>query len=183
MKISKLLTSIFIGAIALSTLNSYAGGTENAKQYAEDSLITTKVVSKLTADSSITSKDILTNTYKNNVQLCGFAKDSTEAQLAVSTAQSVDNVKNVYNDLIPVTSLNPQGQYKDYTDDAAITTKVKSTLIANKRVPMNQISVVTQQGYVQLCGFVDNNNVKQKAENLAKTVKGVQSVKNSLRVK
>lgn len=181
MKVNKLLTSIFIGVVALSSFDVFARA--DAKQYAEDSLITTKVVSKLTADSSITSKDILTNTYRNNVQLCGFAKDSNEAQLAVNTAKNVDGVKHVYNDLIPVTSLNPNGQYKDYTDDAAITTKVKSTLIGNKQIPMNQISVITQQGYVQLCGFVDNNQIKQNAQQLASSVKGVQSVKNSLRVK
>ncbi len=177
------IVAIVGGLLSLAAVaNDYSEKKEDAKQYAQDSLITTKVVSKLAAESNLTSKDIITNTYKNGVQLCGFTKNETEEKLAVRTAQTVDDVKTVYDDLTPISSF-ADSRNASYANDTAITTKVKSSLLTNKQIPVNQISVITQQGHVQLCGFVDNNDIKQKAERLAKDVNGVKDVKNTLRVK
>jgi osmotically-inducible protein OsmY len=46
-----------------------------------------------------------------------------------------------------------------------------------------QISVETYKGVVQLSGFVDSAQAARRAVELARSVKGVKSVKNSLVVK
>jgi osmotically-inducible protein OsmY len=46
-----------------------------------------------------------------------------------------------------------------------------------------QISVETYKGTVQLSGFVNTQETKDKAGQIAGSVKGVQSVKNDLIVK
>ena len=68
-------------------------------------------------------------------------------------------------------------------DDAAITAKVKTELATEAGIgDAMDINVTTNRGVVQLSGFVDSESTAKRAEELAKKVEGVQSVKNDLRV-
>ncbi|MEP6663366.1 MAG: BON domain-containing protein [Verrucomicrobiota bacterium] len=68
-------------------------------------------------------------------------------------------------------------------DDAAITTKVKTELLADPDVKGLAVNVETFNGRVQLSGFVDSMAQKNKAAQVARRVNGVQWVKNDLVVK
>lgn len=68
----------------------------------------------------------------------------------------------------------------EVVDDSAITTKVKSALLAEKDVNSFDIKVQTFDGVVQLSGFVDSKWQIDKAVEVASSIKGVQSVKNDL---
>jgi hyperosmotically inducible protein len=70
-----------------------------------------------------------------------------------------------------------------YIDDSAITTKVKSALLAKKGISSVEITVETFHGVVQLSGFVDTAAQVKLAGRTAAGVKGVREVKNSLNVK
>lgn len=65
-------------------------------------------------------------------------------------------------------------------DDAAITTKVKTTLLADAQVKGTQINVDTSSGNVTLSGNVATSSEKMRAEQLAQGVEGVKSVQNNL---
>ena len=71
----------------------------------------------------------------------------------------------------------------EYVDDSVITTKVKSLLAADDFLKSFQISVETFKGTVQLSGFVGSQQAVDKAGEIARSVKGVTSVKNDLIVK
>ena len=71
----------------------------------------------------------------------------------------------------------------EYVDDSVITTKVKSLLASDDFLKSFQISVETYKGIVQLSGFVNSQQAVDKAGQIARDVKGVTSVKNSLIVK
>jgi len=71
----------------------------------------------------------------------------------------------------------------EYVDDAVITTKVKSAILGEPTLKSIEISVETFKGVVQLSGFVSSSAVESKAVELARSVKGVKSVKDDLRVK
>lgn len=68
-------------------------------------------------------------------------------------------------------------------DDSVITGKVKAALIADSTTKAHQIEVETFKGTVQLSGFVDNNEARSRAVELAKAVDGVKDVKNSLQLR
>ncbi|MGH8444729.1 MAG: BON domain-containing protein [Solimonas sp.] len=70
-----------------------------------------------------------------------------------------------------------------YVSDSAITAKVKSALLAEKGLKSTDISVETQNGTVQLSGFVASSAQTDQAVDVAKHVKGVKDVKNDLRMK
>ncbi len=71
----------------------------------------------------------------------------------------------------------------EYVDDSVITTKVKSLLAADDFLKSFQISVETYQGAVQLSGFVNSQKAVDKADEIARSVQGVKSVRNNLIVK
>lgn len=68
-------------------------------------------------------------------------------------------------------------------DDATITAKVKSEIIADPEVSALNVNVTTFKGQVQLSGYVDNANQRKRAEQIARKVEGVKSVSNDLIVK
>ena len=70
-----------------------------------------------------------------------------------------------------------------YIDDASLTTNVKAAILADSRLKSTEINVETYQGVVQLSGFVGQANDVATAASVARTVKGVKSVKNDLRLK
>jgi osmotically-inducible protein OsmY len=71
----------------------------------------------------------------------------------------------------------------EYIDDSAITAKVKADILGEPTLKVFQINVETFKGEVQLSGFVDTAEKVKKAGEIARGVKGVKSVKNSLIVK
>jgi osmotically-inducible protein OsmY len=70
-----------------------------------------------------------------------------------------------------------------YVDDAALTTKVKAAIFNEPGLKSAEINVETYKGDVQLSGFVADPANAQKAADLARGVKGVNSVKNDIRIK
>ncbi|MBW8897352.1 MAG: BON domain-containing protein [Massilia sp.] len=66
----------------------------------------------------------------------------------------------------------------EYIDDSVITGKVKAAFAADPTVKATQVQVETFKGTVQLSGFVDSRESAQKAVEIARSVKGVQAVKN-----
>src|ERR1700688_4499820 len=70
-----------------------------------------------------------------------------------------------------------------YVDDTVITTKVKAAIFNEPTLKSAEINVETYKGVVQLSGFVAQRQDAATAANVASAVKGVQSVKNDIRLK
>ncbi len=71
----------------------------------------------------------------------------------------------------------------EYIDDTTITSKVIAEIIQDPSLKKFQVSVETMQNVVQLSGFVDSAQNVSRAGDLARNVRGVQSVKNNLVVR
>lgn len=71
----------------------------------------------------------------------------------------------------------------EYIDDRAISTKVKTALHTDDEVSGFQVNVETFKGTVQLSGFVDNTAQAERAEEIARSVDGVEDVINNITVK
>ena len=71
----------------------------------------------------------------------------------------------------------------DYASDAALTTKVKAALLAEKKLKSLPISVETTAGVVTLSGQVISTAQIDQAVDVAKHVKGVRDVHNALELK
>jgi len=70
-----------------------------------------------------------------------------------------------------------------YVDDTAITAKVKTAIFEQPTLKSAEINVETFKGVVQLSGFVSSQDNVNTAMATARSVNGVTSVKNDMRVK
>jgi hyperosmotically inducible protein len=68
-------------------------------------------------------------------------------------------------------------------DDTSITTAVKAKLAAEKPATLTQVGVETNLRTVHLTGVVTSDALRQRAGDLASSVKGVREVKNDLQVR
>jgi osmotically-inducible protein OsmY len=68
-------------------------------------------------------------------------------------------------------------------DDSAITAGVKQAIGRSAELKAADIDVATREGIVQLSGYVGSAENVATAASVARTVKGVKSVRNDLRLK
>jgi hyperosmotically inducible periplasmic protein len=72
----------------------------------------------------------------------------------------------------------------EFTDDAALTAKVKTAIATDVGArAAGSVNVETYRGVVSLSGFADSEEKATLAAQAAKKVQGVRSVKNDIRVK
>jgi osmotically-inducible protein OsmY len=71
----------------------------------------------------------------------------------------------------------------EYIDDSVITAKVKAEIFNDPNLKSAEINVETFKGRVQLSGFVNSQADINRAVQLARSVSGVQSVSNDMRLK
>jgi len=177
-------TALMSGSALAATTTDSAGAKidssmKKVDNYMGDSSITAKV-SALVDDKAIKSSDISVKTDNGVVTLSGFVGSQAEAEQAVAVATKVEGVKSVSDKLH--TKDSKDQSVKGYAGDTATTTSVKAKLLADDIVPSRMVKVETTDGVVQLSGTVKDQAQSDRAESVAKTVDGVKSVKNDLKV-
>ncbi len=85
--------------------------------------------------------------------------------------------------IVGCASTSKQSSTGEYIDDTVITTKVKAAILEDKELKVTEINVETFKGVVQMSGFVSSQSDINRAATIARSVEGVKSVKNDMRVK
>jgi osmotically-inducible protein OsmY len=85
--------------------------------------------------------------------------------------------------IIGCASTAKQESTGQYVDDSAITAGVKAAILNAPTLKVSEINVETFKGTVQLSGFVSSAENIGTASSVARSVNGVKSVKNDLRLK
>jgi len=167
------------GCVAAAVVGTAAVGTKAATDprsvgtQVDDGTLELRVNSALSKDQQI-KKDARINVtaYQGNVLLTGQSPNTELASRAKQIAMGVEGATEVYNEV-------RQGQpigLGDASNDTWITTKVKSTLLAEDATPGMDIEVETKDGVVSLSGTVATEAEKEAAIAKAKGIKGVRDV-------
>jgi len=150
----------------------------------DDTSITTKVKSKLAADTDTSAIRIGVETNNGVVTLNGEVPTATEKSKAEQLAKNTEGVTRVVNNIMvsPRTTASPGIGEKtgEAMSDATILTKIKTQYLAEGIIGTN---VDVTDGAVVIKGEVENTAEKTKAEDIAKKTDGVKSVKNQLTIK
>jgi osmotically-inducible protein OsmY len=85
--------------------------------------------------------------------------------------------------LVACTSTPSQQSTGEVIDDGVVTAKVKAALIEDPVTKAHQINVETFKGTVQLSGFVESDETRSRALQLARDIDGVKNVKDALEVR
>jgi len=81
------------------------------------------------------------------------------------------------------TATRTQESTGQYLDDTATTARVKAAILGDADLKASEINVETFKGRVQLSGFVRSRSDIDRAVNLVRGLRGVQTVQNDMRVK
>jgi hyperosmotically inducible protein len=169
-----------------------------------DAGITTAVKSKLAADDIVKAYQIDVDTERRVVTLTGEVQTSVAKDQALKLARETDGVQDVIDKLAVTEAAATTGILDRGSDaaesagrktaeaagraggvvtDAALTSAVKSKLLADPKVSGLRIDVDTSNGIVTLSGDVATQAEADEAMRLARTTEGVQNVVSKLRVK
>lgn len=85
--------------------------------------------------------------------------------------------------MVGCTSTPTQQSAGQAVDDGVVTAKVKAALVADPVTKAHQINVETFKGTVQLSGFVETDEARTRALQLARDVEGVRKVKDAMEVR
>jgi osmotically-inducible protein OsmY len=101
------------------------------------------------------------------------------------TNRHVVRILGIFSLLFMVACASGPGQSStgEYIDDSVITTRVKAAIFNEPGLKASEINVETFKGEVQLSGFINSKEDMNKAVELTRSVKGVESVKNDMRLK
>lgn len=113
--------------------------------------------------------------YNGRVLLTGEVAGNSDKLAAEQLVFQVENVKSVINELTIATSTST---LKERSNDALITSLVKSSLFEAKELPSSAFKVVTERGVVYLMGRVTQREADRGTE-IARGVSGVVKVVRS----
>jgi len=174
--VSAVMIVVSLAAVACASTRT----TKSAGEQVDDSVTTGRVKAALIADPVTKAHQIDVETFKGTVQLNGFVDTEASKDRATEVAKSTTGVQSVHNNLTVKTEARSGEQV---VDDGAITAKVKAALAGDPRTKAHQINIETHEGAVQLTGFVDTDEAKTTAGELARAVASVKSVDNEIDVK
>lgn len=109
--------------------------------------------------------------FNRNVLLTGEAPDETMRNEAEKLAMTVENVRNVFNEI----SIAEKSALSSRTNDSLITSKVKGRFLGERKFQINYVKVVTENSNVYLLGLVTREEAESAAQ-IASTTAGVRKV-------
>ncbi|HEX8588471.1 BON domain-containing protein [Pseudomonas sp.] len=148
-------------------------GTRTFGSKIDDSLIETKVavnVAKASPDLDNASHIVVTS-FNGIVLLAGQTPRADLKQLAEQTASQVQKVKKVNNEL----QVTGPSSMLARSNDAWLTSKIKTEMLTDSAIPGSRIKVVTENGIVYLLGLLTQAEAT-RATNLVQGVGGVQKI-------
>lgn len=104
--------------------------------------------------------------------------DKVEQKLEEATEQASKKIDKAKQSLAEKSESGTQ-----YLDDSVVTLNVKTAILNDPILKVSEISVITENGVVQLNGAVDSQQIIDKAVEVAQVQKGVKSVLNNLTIR
>lgn len=153
-----------------------------------DAGLSSKVKTKLAADSTVKAYKIDVDAHAGVVTLTGSVDSQVEKDQAMTLARDTKGVRDVV-DMIAVRTVagnadapEPNRSLGEVVDDAGITMAVKGRLLDDPTVKGLQIDVDTREGVVYLTGSVRSAAEKDRAVELARNTKDVRNVVTNLTI-
>lgn len=144
----------------------------------DDSILATKVKTKMISDEFVKARDIDVDVLNQVVFLVGVVESESQKRMAADIARGVEGVRGVENQL--VVGRTSIGQD---VNDAVLSSKIKAKLIQTKDIRSTNIDVDTNNNIVTLTGIVGSEAERQKALYVVQQVAGNRQIINNLMVK
>jgi osmotically-inducible protein OsmY len=147
-------------------------GSRSLGSYLDDEIIETKALVNIRkTDPALQSARIAVTSHNGIVLLTGNVPNSRLSSVAGDVANEVKKVRKVHNEL----AIGADVSMLARSNDAWISTKVKSRLSLDDKLDASKIKVVTENGVVYLMGLVSKSE-SDVATKIVSETSGVQKV-------
>ncbi len=186
---SVLLATAMAMTPALATADRGESATSGMQQQVAEGWRMGSIQASLLMNTNLNPLDIKVEVDGNEARLSGHVDSDVNKQLAEEIALSVDGIDHVDNRLEVDADKAREKRDKERSDlrqtvsDTAVTTQVKTRLLANSEVSGTDIEVSTDKGVVKLSGEVESSSERDLAYYIARNTRGVQRVDNDIDVR
>lgn len=170
--------SIIKGAVEAAVEDRSSG--DIAKDTEIKAKITAEVIDKMGSEVISINADV----YEQDVMLTGAVEKPEIKDKAGKLAAGVAGGKSVINELLVIKPVEQKkGAVEGFVDDTVIDTKINGLLLDGKGVNVTNFRWRSVQGHVFLFGRALSAEEKAKAIGIVKSIKGVQSVTDRVKVR
>lgn len=169
MKKPQYLLSVLACSLLLAACSSRSIGNAIDDQFLEPRV--DNAIEGAHADLNSTTSHIVITAYNGVVLLAGQTPRADLKQMAEQAARRTQGARQVYNYL----QVLPPSSALARSNDAGLTSQIKTMMLANNTVPSAKIKVVTENGIVYLLGLVTRAEADRATE-VAQSAGGVQKV-------
>jgi osmotically-inducible protein OsmY len=169
---SILLTSALVTTLLLSACSHRSLGNKIDDQFLDPNV--NAAIRDAAPDLSSPTSHIVTTSYNGVILIAGQTPRTDLKDRAGHAARAVQGVTKVHNELqiMEPTSLIVR------SNDALITSQIKTLMLADADVPSGRIKVITENGIVFLLGIV----TRQEAANATSVVENANGVQKIVRL-
>ena len=167
-----LLLATLMASLLLGACSNRSIGNKIDDQFLDPDV--NSAISDAAPDLSSPTSHIVTSSYNGVILIAGQTPRAELKERAGQAAKSVRGVVRVHNELQvqePTTLLVR-------SNDALITSKIKTLMLADANVPSTRIKVITENGVVFLMGIV----TRQEAANATSVVAGADGVQKIVKL-
>lgn len=166
--IRQILTISFL-AIALSACGARSFGNKIDDQFTAPEVV--RAIKDAHIDLSTSTSHIVVTSYNGIVLVTGQTPRAELKELAGKAANSVQSAKKVHNEL----QITEPTSGLVRSNDALLTTSIKTRMLSYNDVPASKVKVVTENGVVYLLGIISRAEA-QRATSVVQDVNGVQKI-------
>ena len=174
---------IFIGCGAAvvggAAYGGYKGATDERSigSMMDDSILSTKVKSKMIGDEFVKARYIDVDVLNGVVYLIGVVKSASQKRMAADLARSVEGVRHVENQLVVGKTTIGQS-----LNDTMLTSKIRAKLLQDPDIRSTNIDIDTNNNIVTLTGIVSTHNEKNRVLYVVQQVTGNRQIIDNLSV-
>lgn len=147
-----------VGFVAGAALGGVVGGVvsndrRSLKTMEQDQTIAYESNCRLLKAKELKDVRVIATAYNHAVLLVGEVSCEEQKQLAEDLIRGVKNVRRIYNEITIACPIS----YVTQSEDAWITTKLHSKMVANKCLYASPVKILTENGVVYLMGIVTHD--------------------------
>ncbi|SIQ79389.1 BON domain-containing protein [Aquipseudomonas alcaligenes] len=163
-----ILVTLALG-LALGGCSNRSIGNKIDDQFLEPNVAS--AISRSHPDLTGPTSHIVVTAYNGVILLAGQTPRADLKEKAAQVANGVQGVKKLHNELQVLQPTSALAR----SNDALITSKIKTLMLADSKVPSTKVKVVTENGIVYLMGLVTRAE-GAAATNVASGASGVQKI-------
>ena len=164
-----LLLATLMASLLLGACSNRSIGNKIDDQFLEPNVA--NAISRSHPDLTGPTSHIVVTAYNGVILLAGQTPRADLKEKAAQVANGVQGVKKLHNELQVLQPTSALAR----SNDALITSKIKTLMLADSKVPSAKVKVVTENGIVYLMGLVTRAE-GAAATNVASGASGVQKI-------